>query len=49
MNFGTNVEHINIKIVGYRAISDFALEGIGSHFQDGHRKPISLYLRSFAT
>ena len=32
MKFGINVEHIMTKIFGYRAISDFALEGIGGHF-----------------
>ena len=32
VKFGTNVEHINTKIFGYRAISNFARKGIGGHF-----------------
>ena len=41
MKFGTHFEYIITQIFGYRAISDFALEGVGSHFKDGCRKPIS--------
>ena len=32
MKLGTNVEHIMTKIFGYRAISVFAVEGVGGHF-----------------
>ena len=32
MTFCTNVEHIMTKIFGYRAISDFALEGVWRPF-----------------
>ena len=38
MTFDTNGKHINVKIFGYRAISGFALEGVGGLFQDGRRK-----------
>ena len=41
MKFCTHLEYIITKIFGYRAISDFALEGVGSHFKDGCLKPIS--------
>ena len=33
MKFGTHLDFIITKIFGYRAISDFALEGIGGHFE----------------
>ncbi len=32
VTFCTNVEHINTTICGYRAISNFALDGISGHF-----------------
>ena len=32
MKFSTHLDFIITKIFGYRAISDFALEGIGGHF-----------------
>ena len=41
MKFGTHIEYIITKIFGYRAISDFAMEVVGSHFKNGRRKPIS--------
>ena len=41
MKFGTRIEYTITQIYGYRAISDFALEGVGSHFKDGRQKPIS--------
>ena len=41
MKFGTRIEYTITQIFGYRAISDFALEGVGSHFKDGRQKPIS--------
>ena len=33
MKFGIHLDFIVTKIFGYRAISDFALEGVGGHFQ----------------
>ena len=41
MKFGTRIEYTITQIFGYRAISAFALEGVGSHFKDGRQKPIS--------
>ena len=32
IKFGTHLDLIITKIFGYRAISDFALEGVGNHF-----------------
>ena len=42
MKFGSHLEYIITKIFGYRAISDFALDGVGSYFKDGCRKPTKL-------
>jgi hypothetical protein len=41
MKLGTHIKYIITKIFGYRAIPDFSLEGVGSHFKDGRQKPIS--------
>jgi hypothetical protein len=49
MKFGTRIEYTITQIFGYRAISDFALEGVGSHFKDGRQKTNFLYLKTFAT
>jgi hypothetical protein len=32
MKVGTHLDFIITKIFGYRAIPDFALEGVGGHF-----------------
>ena len=41
MKFCTHLQYIITNIFGYRATSDFALECVGSHFNDGCRKAIS--------
>ena len=32
ITFSTNLEHINTQIIGYSAISNFPLDGVGNHF-----------------